>query len=47
MDGSMKLKMPSSCPNELSKLVEKCFSRNPEERPTFQGIYDSLSSMYK
>ena len=45
IDGSMKLKMPERSPEKLSALVDSCFARNPEERPSFQKIYDVLAEL--
>ena len=45
LDGSLKLTMPRDCPPKLVSLIERCFARNPEERPTFQGVYDGLAQL--
>ena len=30
---------PDKCPNEISQLMIKCWSDKPEDRPSFQVIY--------
>ena len=45
LDGSMKLTMSQNCNSKLVNLIDKCFSKNPEERPTFQAIFDDLSRL--
>eukprot|EP01028_Stygiella_incarcerata_P000356 TRINITY_DN103_c3_g1_i1.p1 TRINITY_DN103_c3_g1~~TRINITY_DN103_c3_g1_i1.p1 ORF type:complete len:477 (+),score=136.04 TRINITY_DN103_c3_g1_i1:222-1652(+) len=34
--------LPSWCPPELSKLVERCLHHDPTVRPTFSDIYDVI-----
>lgn len=42
--------IPSSCPPELSVLISSCWTRDPDQRPTFAQIFKEFSEkkvMYK
>jgi hypothetical protein len=34
--------IPSNCPHDLKNLMMKCWAHNPEDRPTFKNIRQSL-----
>jgi len=34
--------IPEACPRGIRELIARCWSGNPEERPTFEKIYDFL-----
>lgn len=38
----VKLGEPDDCPNELWQLMQKCWRKNPSDRPTFIDILDTL-----
>jgi serine/threonine protein kinase len=40
-----RLKIPEKCPNFLEKLLHKCWSINPENRPTFHEILLELNKI--
>lgn len=44
LDGQL-LKKPSSCPDQLWKLVLQCWKTEPRERPKFREIRDRLQQM--
>ncbi len=33
---------PESCPPKMAELMEHCFKRNPDDRPTFKDIIKIL-----
>ena len=37
--------IPEDMPREYQSLVERCWSRNPDERPPFGELVESLHSM--
>ncbi|XP_063921417.1 mast/stem cell growth factor receptor kita-like [Zophobas morio] len=37
-----RLERPEICTNELYGLMEQCWARNPEDRPTFRELVDAL-----
>jgi len=39
--------VPNHCPQVLAEVLSACWSRNPEDRPTFQAIYNRLVQMNK
>ena len=36
--------LPEDCPSVLVKLMESCMVRNPEDRPSFQGIHSNTQT---
>jgi hypothetical protein len=53
-DSTLKLKIvqdnlrptiPDDTPEEFAKLIQECWSTNPEERPAFRSICSSLSNL--
>jgi len=40
------LSQPTLCPNELYELMQQCWKKNPSERPTFEQIHTTISSMW-
>jgi len=38
VNGSLRPKAPTSCPGILVSLLDKCFSMNPTDRPTFEAL---------
>jgi len=38
-----RLGIPSICPIEFKDLIEKCWSQNPDQRPSAADIYDIIS----
>lgn len=34
--------VPSECPKELVTIIEKCMSRDPDERPSASEVYFML-----
>jgi hypothetical protein len=40
------LEIPSSCPPELAYLMKDCWVAVPEQRPTFESIFNRLSYLY-
>ena len=39
--------IPEDCDENYKKIIEDCWNEDPEERPTFSSIYDSLESIYE
>jgi len=37
--------IPNQCPKDYSNLISKCWSQNPNDRPTFQQIMITLQGM--
>jgi atrial natriuretic peptide receptor A len=35
------------CPEELTELLERCWSDNPEDRPTFEMIRSTIRNIRK
>jgi RYK receptor-like tyrosine kinase len=44
MHGKLKLEVPKKCPEGFS-LLQKCWTFNPQERPTIQDLFDQLSTI--
>jgi len=45
MHRSQKPSIPESCPPKLAKLLDECFQRNPEARPNFTDILETLEQV--
>ena len=41
----LRPKIPKDCPLEISKLMRKCWVRNPGVRPSFKEIVKKLESL--
>jgi serine/threonine protein kinase len=41
-DRGVRAEIPSSANRTVKTLIEKCWSTNPDDRPTFERIYDIL-----
>ena len=39
-----RLTMPSSCPPFLSELAQRCWSTQPEQRPDFTEIWNTMEA---
>ena len=39
--------IPNDCPPQLTQLIQKCWVDSPEERPSFEIIYNELAGMLK
>lgn len=44
-EGVPPLELPATCPEEYARLVRRCLSYNPEDRPTFTEILAELSPL--
>ncbi len=40
--GGLRLDIPKNCPPQLADLLVQCWSLEPEDRPTFEQIYQEL-----
>ncbi len=40
-----RLSKPSKCPPEHYELMEKCWMKNPQQRPTFKEIVDHFENV--
>ena len=38
---------PADMPEEVVKLVGKCWEQKPENRPSFEEVYGTLHGIYK
>ncbi|XP_028404268.1 receptor tyrosine-protein kinase let-23-like isoform X2 [Dendronephthya gigantea] len=41
------MKRPKNCPKDLYHIMVKCWSTNPEDRPSFKSLEDALEVLYE
>ncbi|GFR03940.1 hypothetical protein TNCT_541121 [Trichonephila clavata] len=44
--GKLTLSIPENMPSKLVKLMERCWSQNPNERPFFPEIAEIFSELF-
>ena len=45
IDEGHRLKKPSKCPSAIYKMMKQCWQREPEARPTFASIVETLAAV--
>lgn len=45
LQAGRRMAKPDACPEEIYELMLRCWSENPDERPTFAEVYNDLHSM--
>lgn len=45
MQGTIRLRIPSSCEPEWRQLIEVCMQRDPDARPSFKTLTARLDAM--
>ncbi|CAB3987723.1 Fibroblast growth factor receptor 1 [Paramuricea clavata] len=41
------MKRPKNCPKDLYHIMEKCWAKNPPDRPAFESLKDALEVLYE
>ena len=47
INGGYRLPMPEDCPKAIYELMSKCWSKNPNERPSFKTLFTELDTLYE
>ncbi len=42
-----KLSVPENCPQKITELMERCWLRDPQQRPNFHQIFVLLNQIAK
>ena len=45
VQNNLRPEIPENCPSQISRLIKKCWDRNPLLRPSFKEILDELKAM--
>jgi hypothetical protein len=40
------MKCPENCPNEIYELMNSCWNKEPEKRPSFKQIFQTIEQIY-
>ncbi|NWY98127.1 FRK kinase, partial [Loxia curvirostra] len=46
LDSGYRLPQPETCPEPLYRMMEQCWSTEPDERPTFESLSDQLENYF-
>jgi hypothetical protein len=46
LDG-YRLEKPDECPDEIYEMMKRCWSEDPEIRPTFKEILEIIETVWK